>query len=61
MYLFVSTAYMLTVLTPEQEGTSLKAIIYIAEYFEITYENSHFSPLSLNIYTDLRGSKGEFL
>lgn len=38
-----------------------KRIIYIAENFEITYENSDFSPLSLNIYIDLRGSKAEFL
>lgn len=36
MYLFVSTAYMLTVLTPEQEGTGLKGITHIGEYFEIT-------------------------
>lgn len=52
---------MLTVLTPEQEGIGLKGIIHIAEYFEIIYKNSHFSSLSLNIYTDLRGSKGKFL
>lgn len=47
-------------MTPEQEGRDLKGIIHIAEYFEITYENLHFSPLSLNIHTDLRASKGGF-
>lgn len=52
---------MLTVFTPEQEGKGLKGVVYIAEYFEITYKNSNFSPLSLNIYTDMRGSKGKFL
>lgn len=61
VYLFVSTAYMLTVLTPEQEGEGKKGIIYIAECYEITYKHFNVSPLSLNIYTDMRGSKGKIL
>lgn len=52
---------MLTVLTPEQEGEGKKGIIYIAECYEITYKHFNVSPLSLNIYKDMRGSKGKIL
>lgn len=39
-----------------------KGIRHVAKYFEVIYENSpHFPPLSLSIYTDLGGLKGQFL